>query len=800
MPVSFLSPAQREGYGRYAGDPSPDDLARYFHLDDADRGAIAEKRGDHNRLGFALQLTTVRFLGTFLEKPTDVPLTVLHSLSKQLAMDGTAGLADYAQAEQRWVHSEQIRTGYGYRVFNDPIAGFRLTRWLYAQCWTGTERPSVLFDRATTWMLAQRVLLPGASVLERFIARLRERVEARLWRRLGANINEDQQAELAALLRVPDGARNSPLDALRTGPVTISAPALVRSLQRLQSVRRLGIAIPRAASIPPSRLATLARFADKAKVSAVMRLPEARRLATLVAFIHTLEASAQDDAIELFEMLLTEVFGDAEKQDKKARLRSLKDLDALAITLAEACGLVVDPALPDEQVRAAVFARVPRDTLLQALADIGDLVRPPDDVFYQARQNQYRRVRRFLPAVLEHIRFSSGPAEAPLRAGLEYLRRSKSPTKDQEDVPLEVVPAKWRRHVGDGRGASEHRAYTFCVLDRLRTALRRRDVFVSPSWRYADPRRGLLAGAAWQATRPIICRTLGLTPNPESLLAALTEELDQAYRSVATRLPNNPAVRFKRIDARNELILTDLDKLDEPASLLALRAVVAERLPRVDLPEILLEIAARTHFASAFTHISERTARAADLDLSLCAVLLAEACHTGFEPLIRNDMPALRRDRLSWVNQNYVRDETLVAANALLVAAQNGIPLAHAGGGGEVASADGIRFVVPVKTLHAGPNPKYFGIGRGVTDYNLVSNQFTGLHGITVPGTLRDSLMLLAVVLEQQTELQPTQIMTDTGAYSDVVFGLFRLLGYRFSPRLAEIGGTRFWRIDPSAD
>jgi TnpA family transposase len=60
--------------------------------------------------------------------------------------------------------------------------------------------------------------------------------------------------------------------------------------------------------------------------------------------------------------------------------------------------------------------------------------------------------------------------------------------------------------------------------------------------------------------------------------------------------------------------------------------------------------------------------------------------------------------------------------------------------------------------------------------------------------------VLLAVVLEQQTELQPTQIMTDTGAYSDVVYGLFRLLGYRFRPRLADIGGTRFWRIDPKAD
>jgi TnpA family transposase len=178
--------------------------------------------------------------------------------------------------------------------------------------------------------------------------------------------------------------------------------------------------------------------------------------------------------------------------------------------------------------------------------------------------------------------------------------------------------------------------------------------------------------------------------------------------------------------------------------------------------------------------------------------LLAEACNTGLEPLVHHQTPALRRDRLSWVKQNYIRDDTLVAANAKLVSAQSRIALARAWGGGEVASADGMRFVVPVQTIHSGPNPKYFGHGRGVTWYNLISDQFSGLNAITVPGTLRDSIVLLAVVLEQETDLQPTQIMTDTGAYSDIVFGLFRLLGYRFSP--ADIGGTRLWRIDPHAD
>jgi TnpA family transposase len=77
------------------------------------------------------------------------------------------------------------------------------------------------------------------------------------------------------------------------------------------------------------------------------------------------------------------------------------------------------------------------------------------------------------------------------------------------------------------------------------------------------------------------------------------------------------------------------------------------------------------------------------------------------------------------------------------------------------------------RTIHAGPNPKYFGLERAVTYYNLVSDQFTGLNAITVPGTLCDSLVLLSVVLEQETEFDPTEVMTDTGAYIDVIFGIF---------------------------
>src|SRR5262249_15520070 len=150
-----------------SSEPTLEQLTRFFYLDDVDRALIMQRRGAVTQLGFALQVVTVRFLGTFLDDPLDVPPGVVAYLARQLNLPDLDGVERYRTSTVRRTHAAEIRQAYGYRQYGDQPGHFQLLRWLYARAWVGTERPSLLFERAVAWLRERKILLPGVTVLER---------------------------------------------------------------------------------------------------------------------------------------------------------------------------------------------------------------------------------------------------------------------------------------------------------------------------------------------------------------------------------------------------------------------------------------------------------------------------------------------------------------------------------------------------------------------------------------------------------------------------------------------------------
>jgi len=668
-------------------------------------------------------------------------------------------LAAYGRGEWRWAHQDEIRREYGYRPFGHAGVEDELVGWLRARVWVSAESHPVLFARAVEHLIGAKVLLPGASTVWRLVGAARERVDERGWTLLGGALTDEQRGRLEGLLAVAGGRRESELERLRQVPVEPTVAGLIATLERLCELRVVADGLSERESLPVARVRALTVDAATRRAGDLAKMSDARRLATLVAFATLAAQRGQDDALEHFDRLHGELQLRVRKQGERERLRDGHEIDRAGLTLVDACRTLL-AAAPHQPVADAIFTRVDRAGLADAVAAMERLARSPEDRARDLILTRYSAVRRYLPLLLDTLDFHATDAGEPILDSLDALQRTARQRRlTPQELPTELIPRHWRPLVEPEPGRLDRAAYTMCALEALRDGLRRRDVYVARSERYGDPRASLLDAPTWNASRADVCRSLSLPETPEPFLKRFGAELDAAYRRTLEGLHAEHPIHEL---ATGRLPVEQLDALPEPPSLLAVRDQVDRRLPDADLPDLLLEIAAKTGFLDGFTHEHEPRARLSDLQTSICAVLVAEACNVGYAPLVDETVPALREARLKYVARHYIRPETLIAANARIVDYHAALELATRWGGGEVASIDGLRFVVPNRTIHAGYNRRYYHRRRGVTALTTTADHHATLHTIVVPGTQPDALYLLDGLLDPQTSVRPREVMTDT--------------------------------------
>ncbi|WP_236567547.1 DUF4158 domain-containing protein [Nocardia sp. CY41] len=186
------------GYGRF-GALSRVELERFFYLDDEDRKLVAGRRRDYNRLGFALQVVTVRQLGMFLADPLDVPPELVDYLAEQLGIEDSSCVKRYTEREKtKLEHAWEIQREYGLTSYGEVES--ELAAWVADQAWVMGDGPNAMFAGAVDWLRKRQALLPGLRTLERLVTEGRQAADRRLCGQLTGQLSAGSASALLALL------------------------------------------------------------------------------------------------------------------------------------------------------------------------------------------------------------------------------------------------------------------------------------------------------------------------------------------------------------------------------------------------------------------------------------------------------------------------------------------------------------------------------------------------------------------------------------------------------------------------
>jgi TnpA family transposase len=789
MSDGFLSAAERERWQRFPDTIPQDDLAAYFLLSDHDEREVNRQREPFNRLGYALQLCTLRYLGFV---PTDfkaTPQAAVSFVAEQLGIDPSI-LVLYDNRRTQSDHRRYVRAYLGFRQAT-PIDLYALQTWLLARA-LEHDKPTLLLQLACEKLYRERIVRPGVTRLERFVATARERAHDETFRLLTPLLTDDRKTLLKGLLRSDVMTGRTPLSWLRQEANSHAASQLLATLKKIVFLQDAGVDQWDLSSLNPNRAKWLAQIGWKSTNQYLQRMSPERRYPILTAFLQQALLHHTDIVVELFDQCLWGCHSEAKQELEEFRKAVARSTNEKLKLFRELGQVLLDDDIEDPDVRSVSFERVPKKVLQAAIEETQGLIRPrPDDAidFFAKR---YSYLRQFVPLFLQTLTLrAQGPDDTVLRA-VEVIRDlDRMPTRRSvpKDAPLALVTDAWRPYIREPDGDISRRYYELCTLWHLRSALRSGSIWVEHSRRYADPDTYLISPAQWPERRPEVIRQTGTPSDGLKRLEEREAELEACMGQVEKLLARKDS--HVRVED-DELILSPLESENRPSSAEALEDLITARLPQVELSELLIEVDTWTHFSDHFVHAAGADALRPALLPQLYASILAHACNFGLEQMAQSTDISYRQ--LAWCTTWYIREETLEAAFTNLVNYHHKLPFSQVWGSGILSSSDGQRFPVSGKNRHARSFPPTLGYGQGLTFYSWTSDQLSQYGSKPVIITARDATYVLDAILGNETELAILEHTTDTAGATEIIFALFDLLGLRFTPRLRDIGSRRLYR------
>lgn len=767
------------------------DFIRHYSLSESDISLIKQKRGDANRLGFSIQLCYMRYPGIVLSESQVPDRELLKFVATQLDCHPSDwenyGLREVTKRE----HSLELQRLFGFSAFSRD--NYQKYVDYIAHIAIDTDKGIVLAENLVNYLRAHKILLPTLLVIDKLCAEAITNANKVIYERLTFGLSQSHFDKLDALLSHKANTKFTYLGWLRQTSLKLSSTQIVTHIDRLKYYQSIDLPDGIERRIHQNRLLKIAREGGQMNPGDLGKFEPNRRYATLVALVVEGKATVIDEIIELHDRMMHKIFNKAKNNHRQAFSDAGKAINDNIVLYQAVIKAVLDAKHNDLEVLPMIEQVIPSwQTLEDSAKQAQSLIFPNGFDFLPRINDSYQTIRRYAPAMLEILPLQATSSSNNLMQAVELLRDMnrkgvRKLSDNPKSIPTKFIKQRWDKLIYTDNGM-DARYYELCVLSELNNALRSGDIWVQGSRQFKAFDDYLLPNDTFQNLWQVQALPISIETDCKVYLDERFGLLEAQFKlthqlAKANQLPD------VSITPTSELKITPLEAV-MPKSAEILIGQVSRLLPRVKITDLLLEVDDWTGFSHEFTHL--KTNDTADDRTLLLTTILSDGINLGLTKMAES-CPGTTHNKLTWLHSWYIRDETYASALAVLTNAQLAREFAQYWGDGTTSSSDGQRFKAGSWAKHSGNiNPKY-GSEPGRLIYTHISDQYSPFHSKLINVGIRESTYVLDGLLYHESDLKVEEHYTDTAGFTDHVFALMHLLGFKFAPRIRNFKETKLF-------
>ncbi|MFK7975221.1 MAG: Tn3 family transposase [Halioglobus sp.] len=709
--------------------------------------------------------------------------------------------------------SQSVFPGAGHRPFNLPQKEcVRIYRRVFSLCnyerWDSNlheeglalylkeqakvwAQPRCMFDAAVEYLSNHRVSLPAYSTLQKLISQIVVSVHSDLVNQLNAGLSSVTEKAIAALIEGTDGLS---LRQLRQSARNFTGPELEKELAICRHVAQWMPEVSAALNALALSQKNQQHFAERVDYygAKLKRQSIDNQRLYLLCYLHQRWQTAQERIADGLVYHVRHAQKKAKQYAQESVAKDWRKAEKNVIKAAEVLRLFVDETVDKEQsfgtVRENAFDIIGKTDLESVCLFLNDQRRSVDEAtwqYYEQRDSLRVDLIRelFMCLRLEGSEGSERVARILIQARAEL---SEHNALLQSVYYKRHLPKKQRPFLLDKEGNLKLKRYEWYLYLQIPGRLNGK-LTLPEIAKYRALEDDFVEKLRWKRDKKLLIEQSQLpkiAADPVLLIHDMEQGLDSRLRAVNDYLD--------KADNRNVVLKNAKGKRSWRLPAGSKSAMVNnpffQQLPTTAVVDVLRMVDRDTGFIEYFKHVLGAQSKSRVYEQDLLAILIGNATNQGTYGI--SQISDRSYDQLSTIQANYLRLETIGAANDCINNATARLPIfKHYNIQEDVvhASADGQKFEAKRDTFKTRFSSKYFGPQKGVSAMSLIANH-AAVNTKVIGANEHESHYIFDLLFNNSSEIRPEVLSTDTHGVNHVNFALLDLFGYSFAPRYAQPG------------